>query len=62
MTESVAVERLDLESSTDDLQKRLHQQRYDFALERARPEDHVLEIVWVIAHFRLAPVWAQRPL
>jgi ubiquinone/menaquinone biosynthesis C-methylase UbiE len=44
MSESIAVERLDPENSTDLLQRALHQQRYDFALERIRPEDHTLEI------------------
>jgi SAM-dependent methyltransferase len=40
----VAVERLDLEQSSDRLQVALHQQRYDFVLARLCPEDSVLEV------------------
>jgi ubiquinone/menaquinone biosynthesis C-methylase UbiE len=40
----IAVERLDLEQSSDRLQVALHQQRYEFVLARVCPEDSVLEV------------------
>ncbi len=39
-----AVERLDLENTSDRAQAFLHKQRYDFAFERIAPEDSALEI------------------
>jgi ubiquinone/menaquinone biosynthesis C-methylase UbiE len=47
----IAVERLDLEQSSDRLQVALHQQRYDFVLARLRPEDSVLEVGTGTARF-----------
>jgi ubiquinone/menaquinone biosynthesis C-methylase UbiE len=38
------VERMDVHESADLLQIALHNQRYDFALRRLKPDDHVLEI------------------
>ena len=40
----IAVERLDLENTSDRAQAFLHKQRYDFAFERISPEDSALEI------------------
>ena len=40
----IAVERLDLENTSDLAQVFLHKQRYDFALERISPQDSVLEV------------------
>jgi ubiquinone/menaquinone biosynthesis C-methylase UbiE len=43
-TAPCAVERLDLENTTDTTQVFLHKQRYDFALERISRNDSVLEV------------------
>lgn len=44
MSDFIAVERLDVETSQDLLQIKLHQQRYDFALNVVENHDRVLEI------------------